>query len=50
MIIEMAQSEVRNPDDAVEMLKALKDAKRKVALLQIQRGGEPRFVPVPLKS
>lgn len=50
VIIEMAQSEVRNPDDAVEMLKALKDAKRKVALLQIQRGGEPRFVPVPLKS
>ncbi len=50
VIIEMAQSEIRNTDDAVEMLKALKDAKRKVALLQIQRGGEPRFVPVPLKS
>jgi hypothetical protein len=32
------------------MLKALKDARRKVALLQIQRSGEPRFVPVPLKS
>ncbi|MCW0235653.1 MAG: DegQ family serine endoprotease [Ferrovibrio sp.] len=50
VIIEMAQSEIRNTDDAVEMLKALKDAKRKVALLQIQRAGEPRFVPVPLKS
>jgi len=50
VIIEVAQSEVRNPDDITEMLKALKDAKRKVALLQIQRGGEPRFVPVPLKS
>jgi serine protease Do len=50
VIIEMAQSEIRNADDAVEMLKALKDAKRKVALLQIQRAGEPRFVPVPLKS
>ncbi|MEK9970860.1 MAG: PDZ domain-containing protein, partial [Ferrovibrio sp.] len=31
VIIEMAQSEIRNADDAVEMLKALKDAKRKVA-------------------
>jgi serine protease Do len=50
VIIEVAQSEVRTPDDVTEMLKALKDAKRKVALLQIQRGGEPRFVPVPLKS
>jgi serine protease Do len=50
VIIEMAQSEIRNTEDAVEMLKALKDAKRKVALLQIQRSGEPRFVPVPLKS
>lgn len=50
VIIEMAQSEIRSTDDAVEMLKALKDAKRKVALLQIQRAGEPRFVPVPLKS
>jgi serine protease Do len=50
VIIEMAQSEIRSTDDAVEMLKALKDAKRKVALLQIQRSGEPRFVPVPLKS
>src|SRR5690606_26709701 len=50
VIIEVAQSEVRNPDDITEMLKALKDAKRKVALLQIQRGGEPRFVPVPLRS
>ncbi|MFC3674381.1 DegQ family serine endoprotease [Ferrovibrio xuzhouensis] len=50
VIIEVAQSEVRNPDDVTEMLKALKDAKRKVALLQIQRSGEPRFVPVPLKS
>lgn len=48
VIIEVAQSEVRNPDDVSEMLKALKDAKRKVALLQIQRSGEPRFVPVPL--
>lgn len=48
VIIEVAQSEVRNPDDVSEMLKALKDAKRKVALLQIQRAGEPRFVPVPL--
>jgi serine protease Do len=50
VIIEVAQSEVRNPDDVTEMLKALKDARRKVALLQIQRSGEPRFVPVPLKS
>ncbi|HLT76830.1 MAG TPA: DegQ family serine endoprotease [Ferrovibrio sp.] len=50
VIIEVAQSEVRNPDDITEMLKALKDAKRKVALLQIQRAGEPRFVPVPLRS
>ncbi|WP_341703400.1 DegQ family serine endoprotease [Ferrovibrio sp.] len=50
VIIEVSQSEVRNPDDVAEMLKALKDAKRKVALLQIQRSGEPRFVPVPLKS
>jgi len=50
VIIEVSQSEVRNPDDVSEMLKALKDAKRRVALLQIQRSGEPRFVPVPLKS
>lgn len=50
VIVEVSQSEVRNPEDAAEMLKALRDAKRKVALLQILRGGEPRFVPVPLKS
>ncbi|HEX6956791.1 MAG TPA: DegQ family serine endoprotease [Ferrovibrio sp.] len=50
VIIEVAQSEVRNAEDVVEMIKALKDAKRKVALLQIQRSGEPRFVPVPFKS
>jgi serine protease Do len=32
VIIEVAQSEVRTPDDVTEMLKALKDAKRKVPL------------------
>jgi serine protease Do len=50
VIVEVSQSEVRNPEDAAEMLKALRDSKRKVALLQILRNGEPRFVPVPLKS
>jgi len=50
VIVEVSQSEVRNPEDASEMLKALRDSKRKVALLQILRNGEPRFVPVPLKS
>ncbi len=50
VIVEVSQSEVRNPEDASEMLKALRDAKRKVALLQILRNGEPRFLPVPLKS
>lgn len=50
VIVEVAQSEIRNPEDATEMLRALRDSKRKVALLQILRKGEPRFVPVPLKS
>lgn len=50
VIVEVAQVEVRSPDEVTDMLKSLRDAKRKVALLQILRSGEPRFVPVPMKS
>lgn len=50
VIVEVAQVEVRSPDEVNEMLKSLRDSKRKVALLQILRSGEPRFVPVPMKS
>ncbi|MBX3456472.1 DegQ family serine endoprotease [Ferrovibrio sp.] len=50
VIVEVAQVEVRSPDEVSEMLKSLRDAKRKIALLQILRNGEPRFVPVPMKS
>ena len=50
VIVEVAQVEVRSPDEVSEMLKSLRDSKRKVALLQILRSGEPRFVPVPMKS
>jgi serine protease Do len=48
VIVEVAQEEVKSPDQVMEKIKKTKDAKRKSVLLLLERGNDLRFVAVKL--
>lgn len=50
VIVEVAQSEVDTPEQVVAKVKETMDQKRKSVLLLVQRGGDVRFVALPLKG
>jgi serine protease Do len=50
VIVEVAQSEVRNPDDVNSKVQEAQGTKRKSVLLLVQRGADLRFVAVLPKS
>ncbi|TNF16915.1 MAG: DegQ family serine endoprotease [Rhodobacteraceae bacterium] len=49
LITEVGQKPVSSVDDFEERVQAAKDAGRKSVLLLIRRGGEPRFVALPVE-
>ena len=48
VIVEVAQEEVAQPQDVVDKVKKVQDAKRKTVLMLIQRASDLRFVPLKL--
>ncbi|HYL32273.1 MAG TPA: PDZ domain-containing protein, partial [Stellaceae bacterium] len=50
VIVEVAQSEVENPDDVIGKVKEQEKAKRKSVLFLLRRSDELRFIAVPFKG
>ncbi len=50
VIVEVAQSEVKSPEDVAGKVKEVQDAKRRSVLLLIQRQGDLSYIAVPLKG
>jgi len=50
IIVEVAQAEVDSPEQVQAKVKEAIDQKKKSVLLLVQRGGDVRFVALPLKS
>ncbi|MBM3490140.1 MAG: DegQ family serine endoprotease [Alphaproteobacteria bacterium] len=50
VIVEVAQEEVAQPQDVVDKVKKVQEAKRKTVLMLIQRASDLRFVPLKLEQ
>jgi serine protease Do len=50
VILEVAQNEVKTPDEVINRVKEVNDSKRKSVLLLVQRAGDLRFIAVPIKG
>jgi serine protease Do len=50
LIVEAGQSKVAAPQDLEDQMEQARDAGRKSILLLVRRGGDPRFVALPLKG
>jgi serine protease Do len=48
LIAEVGQKPVANPEDVTKAFSAAREAGRKSVLLLVRRGGDPRFVALPL--
>ena len=48
IIVEVADEEVTSPDQVVSKITQLRQAKRKIVLFLLERGGDRRYVPVRL--
>ena len=50
VIVEVAQSEVKSPEEVAGKVKEVQDAKRRSVLLLIQRQGDLSYIAVPFKG
>ncbi len=50
VILEVAQNEVKTPDEVIGRVKEVNDSKRRSVLLLVQRAGDLRFIAVPIKG
>ena len=50
VIVEVAQAEVKSPEDVIGKVKEVQDAKRRSVLLLLQRQGDLSYVAVPFKG
>jgi serine protease Do len=50
VIVEVAQAEVKSPEEVIGKVKEAQDAKKRNVLLYIQRGNDTTFVSVPFKG